>query len=387
MTLPRILLVDDDPQILSAQQRSLRGKFDVVTAQGGREGLLAFHTAGPFEVVVADMTMPHMNGVEFLIQAQKIAPDTVRIMLTGNLDQRTAAGAVNEGAVFRFLNKPCTPEAFAAALADAVRQHRLITAERELLEKTLKGSLDVMVELLSLVDPATFGRAQDLADWTQRVARHMGLENPWIVGLASMLSQIGALTIPGGILEKFRAKQLLTAAEREVYHRVPEVSADLIAQIPRLEEVSRTIRYTHKNFNGSGHPGDEVRGEAIPPGARIIRAVSDFLNTSQARGSRAVGLAELKFHPGWYDPKVIEAIEALLGPELPAGAPPEAAALGTRAVPLSELQPGDVLARPILTQEGVPVLPEGTILGHSHLERLKNFRQVSQLQEPVLVVY
>ena len=103
-----------------------------------------------------------MDGVQFLQEAQRVAPDSVRIMLTGNADQQTAAGAVNEGRIFRFLNKPCTPEDLGHALTAGLEQYRLITAEKELLEKTLGGTIKMLMEILATVDPDLFGRAQAL---------------------------------------------------------------------------------------------------------------------------------------------------------------------------------------------------------------------------------
>ncbi len=103
----KILIVDDEPNILHSFQRGLRQHFEVSTAEDGQSALLLTEAIGPFAAVVADMRMPGMNGAEFLNHMQSKAPDTVRIMLTGNLDQATAVAAVNKGRVFQFLNKPC----------------------------------------------------------------------------------------------------------------------------------------------------------------------------------------------------------------------------------------------------------------------------------------
>ena len=96
MSTNRILLVDDDANILAGYERSLRRKFNVCTAQSGDRGLSLIDEEGPFSVVVADMQMPGMNGVQFLRKAQDKAPESVRLMLTGNSDQQTVADAVNQ---------------------------------------------------------------------------------------------------------------------------------------------------------------------------------------------------------------------------------------------------------------------------------------------------
>ena len=137
----RILLVDDDPNVLAGYTRTLRRQLIVETAPGGDAGLAAIAERGPFAVVVSDMRMPGMDGVQFLSQVRRRAPQTVRMMLTGNADQQTAIEAVNEGHIFRFISKPCPPERLLKNLLAGCHQHRLVTAERELLEQTLQGSV------------------------------------------------------------------------------------------------------------------------------------------------------------------------------------------------------------------------------------------------------
>ncbi|MDH3748454.1 MAG: response regulator [Gammaproteobacteria bacterium] len=105
----KILFVDDEPNVLQSIRRSLRKQFDLDTAEGGEEALRMLKANGTYAVIVSDMRMPGMNGVELLSQARKDSPDTVRMMLTGNADQQTAVDAVNHGDIFRFLNKPCEP--------------------------------------------------------------------------------------------------------------------------------------------------------------------------------------------------------------------------------------------------------------------------------------
>ena len=134
----RVLFVDDDPQILNAFRRGLRKRLDLHTAEGGKAGLEALEKEGPFAVVVSDQQMPEMDGITLLREVKNRAPLTVRMMLTGNADQGTAAAAVNEGHIFRFLTKPCTPDELAAAVDAAKEQYRLVTAERDLRRDRLR---------------------------------------------------------------------------------------------------------------------------------------------------------------------------------------------------------------------------------------------------------
>jgi DNA-binding NtrC family response regulator len=102
----RILLVDDDPNILDGFRRSLSREFLMETALGAELALKLVAENGPYAVVVSDMRMPGMDGVQFLSKVKAQSPDTIRVMLTGNADMDTAVHAINEGSIFRFLNKP-----------------------------------------------------------------------------------------------------------------------------------------------------------------------------------------------------------------------------------------------------------------------------------------
>jgi signal transduction histidine kinase len=131
--------VDDEPHVVSALADSLRQSFAVTTATSGSEGLRVLIDQGPFAVLVSDLCMPGMNGAELLAQVRYAAPDTVRMLLTGQATVGDAIAAVNEGNVFRFLTKPCPPAVLVRALDDAIEQSRLITADRLLLEHKLES--------------------------------------------------------------------------------------------------------------------------------------------------------------------------------------------------------------------------------------------------------
>jgi FixJ family two-component response regulator len=92
--------------------------------------------------------MPGMNGIDFLAEVRSIAPETVRIMLTGQADLNASMRAVDEGGSFRFLTKPCPSDTLAAALGAAIRQFELERSEHELLELTLKGTVSTLAELV-----------------------------------------------------------------------------------------------------------------------------------------------------------------------------------------------------------------------------------------------
>ena len=210
----KILYVDDDPNILDAYRRNLRKFYTVDTAQGGEAGLKVLAQSGPYAVVVSDQHMPGMTGTEFLSRARDVSPDTVRMMLTGNADLNTAINALNEGAIFRFLVKPVSPESMAVILEQGVEQHRLITAERELLEKTLRGAIRTLVEILAALNPELFGRAQHVRAEMKQIAELLDLPDGWSLELAALLSQIGMVTLPTSLYQHVDKGVTLSNAEQ-----------------------------------------------------------------------------------------------------------------------------------------------------------------------------
>ena len=377
----KILCVDDDANILAGFQRNLRKQFALDTAVGGEEGLKAIEANGPYAVVVADMQMPGMNGIQFLSKVEQRVPDTVRVMLTGNADQKTAMDAVNEGHVFRFLTKPCPPESLAVTLEAALGQHRLITAERELLEKTLHGSIKVLTDVLSMLDPQAFGRSQRVRDHMLALVKTQKNGQTWELELAAMLSQIGYVTIPSALLDKVRGSHGLTAAEKDMIARVPQTGADLLTNIPRLENVARMVLYQMKNFDGSGFPVDSVVGEEIPLGSRILRVLNDLVLFESNKMPPARAFEKMQHAPGRYDPKVLQAMAAVfdvcVNPEIPAGA--------GLSIAWKELRVGHRLLSNVLTADGTLIVPSGTEVSQAVMGKLRNFAELSGIQEPILV--
>jgi len=378
----KILCVDDDANILSGFRRSLRGKFTIDTATSGQAGLRKIEEEGEYAVVVADMNMPQMNGVQFLTEVKKRTPNTVRIMLTGNADQQTAMAAVNHGSVFQFLTKPCPPDMLAKTLEVGLKQYRLIVAERELLENTLKGSVKALADVIAMSNPETLAEAQNIWKHCQSIATRLGIEELWELEIAATLARIGLVTIPPATLEKKRSGKPLTGAEIDMFKRVPEVGAELLSKIPRLENVAAYVRYQEKCYDGRGLPLDDVRGKEIPVGARILKAATDLCHLAGENGSTLTALAEMETTEGVYDPDVLAALKIVLR-----GASETAAAGVTEdaRVRLQDVKPGDVLKDPVRTSEGMVLVPAGTVITPMVKEKLLNFAQIMDVSEFVAV--
>ena len=378
----KILLVDDDDNILQGYRRNLHRRFDLEVASLVPQAIQMLEDNGPYAVLVADMRMPGMSGLELLEVARQRWPGMVRVMLTGNADQKTAVDAVNHGQVFRFLTKPCPAEDLALAIEAGIRQYQLQEAERILLETTLTGSLQVLTDLLSLLDPESFSWAKIIRDRARRVALHLGYPKIWCLEIAALLAPIGKLTLPPGLETRVRAGGPMTPQELQLLERTPETGARLLGSIPRLEEVVEIIRYQAKRYNGGGFPHDARTGEEIPWGSRILMPLQHFTDIERTRKSLFVAMEELKLHATWYDPRVLSAMEQCLLP-LPGGAKlPEK----VTPHPIRLLAAGMCLAADLKTRTGKVLVYAGTRLSPPHIMMIRDMGELLGLEDPAYVL-
>ncbi len=373
----RILFVDDDPNILAGFRRQLHKQFDVSTAESGQAGLDLVVDSAPFTVLVADMRMPGIDGIQFLRQVKKIAPDTVRMMLTGQSDIQVAIEAVNEGSIFRFLTKPCPTDVLVKSLAAGIEQYRLITAEKELLEKTLSGSVKVLSDVLALTRTKSFGHAQRVRRLVKELMSRLRIGSAWEIDVAAMLSQIGCVTVPDEVLIKIYKGAEVTQDEKQMFEAHPAIGAELIQSIPRLGNVARIIAYQEKGFDGSGVPRDDVAGEDIPLGARLLKITLDFDKHTMSGGSLPDALQELTRSGALYDPRAMEALREVIAGEL---------VYEIKSMRVDELPPGMILASDVKTREDVLLVPRGQEVTATLLLRLKNFAKIGVIANSVRVL-
>ena len=376
----KILFVDDEENVLSALKRQFRKQYSVSTATGGAAALQVIADDGPFAVIVSDMQMPEMNGVQFLQAAQKLAPESVRLMLTGNADQKTAVDAVNRGAVFSFYTKPCTQELMSNALEKAVTQYRLITAERELLEGTLNGSVKLLMDMLSMVAPEAFGKTVALQEMVEKISTTMQLKDTWHLKLAAMLSNIAYVTLPPETLARACANEPLTTQEQDMVARLPEVGKNLISNIPRLEQVAEIVLYQQKAFSGGGFPDDARAGEDLPQESRILKVLTDLESYKSQGLDYGHALKTMAAESGAYDPVVLKALAKTL-----ASGESRLRKNTTVDTTLNGLRAGNVLLSNIETVDGKVLFAAGHKITETILQRLLNYNQITKIKEPILI--
>jgi CheY-like chemotaxis protein len=233
----RILCVDDEPRVLDGMRRTLGMNFEVKTAEGGAQALAMLTGPQRFAVTISDMRMPGMDGAAYLEQAAEKDPDMVRMLLTGQSDMQAAIRAINHGRIFRFLTKPCDADVLHRAVEDALEQHRLITAEKELLQKTVYGCIKVLTELLSLVNPVAFSRAVRIKRLVQHIASSVKLPDAWQLELAVMLSHLGYVGMAPELLERAYTGKPISPTEKALLAGAFKTAHNLMIDVPRIDAV------------------------------------------------------------------------------------------------------------------------------------------------------
>lgn len=375
----KILFVDDDTNILAAFKRNLRSHYDVVTAENAVKAISIMKEQEPFPVIVSDYNMPQINGIQFLAICRQIAPDTVRIMLTGQAQVQMAIDAVNNGSLFRFLTKPYATVTLIEILKSAVAQYRLIKSERELLEKTLKGSIKVLIDILSIVSPVAFSRSSRIRDLAKKLARHLDEKNLWEIELSAALSQIGCVTIPNEIIEKKYRGEVLPPVEDEIFKSHPQTAKNLLANLPRLEGIAEAISYQLKQFDGGGDilAGDKL-GKDIPLSGRILKVILDFDEQISAGKTPDQALKTIQTSPERYDQEVVFALESEVlnvtdGYVL-------------REIYLKDIIVGMALAEDMKDKSGSLLLHKGHIFTEVLILRLINFARAGTIVEPIKIL-
>lgn len=276
----RILLVDDDPNLLLSMRRQFAKSHEVLTAESGEEALRIMAEGGPFTVLISDLKMPGMDGIELLSKAAELYPETVRILLTGFADFHNAVDAVNQGFIYRFLSKPCLPEALDNALSDAIRQHGLVESQREIyllkrFKRLLEGIVSGFSTLVEARDPYLAGHQTRVTALSLALASALGFsaDEQEILRFAALLHDIGKVYVPADFLNR---PGTLRKEEFSVVKMHPEVGFDILKNLSDDWPVATIIRQHHERLDGSGYP-QGLAGAAIDKGALVI-GVADVVD-------------------------------------------------------------------------------------------------------------
>lgn len=357
----QVLCVDDEARVVEGLALHLRREYEVHTALSGEEGLKKLSEIRDPAVVISDMRMPGMDGATFLKRVMQSHPDVTRILLTGEPGRDAAVSAVNEGQIYRFLTKPCTPDNLKVAVESAVVQHRLLCAEREILRETLIGCIEALIDVLAITNPVAFGRARRITRLCIQFGEIMGCTGYWQLEAAAMLSQIGYLSLPVEVVEKMYYGEELTAEEKVLASGVPQVANKLLGHIPRLEPVLQilaAISYADEQLRRLGEG-------TIGLGASILSLVLDYDTLVTQGHTNDTALQAIRGKKTRYDVTMLEKFAAMVGAS--------STTSEVRDIPLRLVRPGMVILQDLRTHLGTLLVPRGFEVSEPFLQRLHNF--------------
>jgi putative nucleotidyltransferase with HDIG domain len=326
----RILIVDDEEIICNVLDRRLtREGYSCTTANNGKEALNHFYK-NSFSLIISDMKMPEMTGIELLEKVKTIDPKMKMIMVTAYPEIDLAVNAMRLGA-YDFIIKPADLDLIVMSVKKALENKRLeeeieayhnhmeeLVEERTAklqqaywtLKKAHLDSVKVLAEAIDAKDPYTRGHSDRVKRMSLAIAKKMGFSEERLENLeyGALLHDIGKIGIKDEILQK---QGPLNSEEYQSIREHPVIGVKIVEGVGFFKDKIPMIRYHHEHYDGKGYP-DGLAGEAIPLEARIISLPDAFDAMTSARPHRGVMplqdvLAELEKCKGkQFDPKVLE---------------------------------------------------------------------------------
>ncbi len=328
--LPRILIVDDEREITEILADLLSEDYECLKA-GSAEQALDCLRARQFQLVISDITMPGMSGLEMIPHVKQLSPDTVVVMISGMQTVESAIGALRLGA-FDYLMKPFDLRQVEAVVKRALEYHELVVAKQRYenhleelveqrtaeldralnsLEDSYRSTLKALTAALETRDSETHGHSERVVTYSLRLGREYGLSSEEMKALefGSLLHDIGKIGVPDSILRK-PAK--LTEEEWVLMREHPVHGQQILRGIEFLQGAAKVVAQHHEQWDGSGYPNG-LRGEEIDVCARIFSVADAFDAITSDRVYRRgksyeAAAQELDDWAGrQFDPKVVEA--------------------------------------------------------------------------------
>ncbi|MDD3052011.1 MAG: response regulator [Candidatus Cloacimonetes bacterium] len=372
----RILFVDDEVNVLQAFRRTLHGKFNCEFVSEASKALQLLERNDDISVIIADMNMPKMNGIELLKIVKDSYPVITRIMLTGNADLMTAVNAVNEGNIFRYLNKPCPNELLIKTIKSAIDHYNLVTAEKELLEKTLKGSINTLLEMFSMINPKAFSIQNQIKKYSMKLLDFIGIKEKWKFEIAFHLSQIGMFSLPPELTDRIYANAIISGQEKEFYRQHPLIGKKIISNIPRLSPVAAIIGAQFMDYSEFNH--EIERQNEVIIGAQILRIVTDFVYLLNSGISKDSAIQKMQSTKNIYNEQLLTKLSKLSS---------EKQEVIYKTIYVRDMLPGMVLDQDIKAKNGLVVLKRNQELNLNIIATLKSFNEGIGIEEPVRISF
>ncbi|MBA5606366.1 response regulator [Duganella sp. FT3S] len=413
-----LLFVDDEPNILSALRRLFRPRgYRVLTAESGAEGLEVL-AQEPVDLVISDMRMPEMDGARFLAQVRQRWPGVLRLLLTGYSDIQSIQDAINCGEIYRYITKPWDDTDIVLVVRHAL-ERRALELEKARLEqltqrqneelKALNQGLEAQVEartrqlrvahdaavaandklkanfittikllstIVELRGGQHTGHARQVADLARKlaVALKLDVRETQDVFIAALLQDIGKI----GFTDEMLATPLtlMNGEALGQYRKHPLRAEQLLMPLPDLRGSAAILRAQLERFDGNGFPYG-ISGLAIPIGARILALAADYFNLQQGamvqRHLRPEEAKSLIMDSAGkrYDPAVVAAFRQIIDYTV------EDPGAGVEVLS-GELAPGMVLARDLISRDGLMLLPAEHVLDARMIQQVQDFESKSE---------
>ncbi len=359
----RILCVDDELAILAGFQRQFRNQFNIVSAMNGNQALETLADKGPFAAVMSDYNMPGMNGLHFLRKVREQSPDTVRIMLTGKADAEAGLAALNEGILFRFLNKPCSPDLLATTFRAALAQHHLITAERTCSNRIVEASTAVLEEVRKYLQPEAVARVSRIEKTISEVLSLLQIGGPSQFEVAAKLSHLGCIGVPAPVVTTILTTGSGSEGEKLAFQKHAQIGAQIIRKVPGLEPVATMVE--HQFDIRPDFIGDQSLKEinAVIMGAQLIRLANTLDSHLLAGATYSDAISHMTFGDQKNDPVLIEALKT---------ATKRDAGIQRRTIFLSNMRTGMLAQDDFLTYSGLLIVAKGAAISNKTLLELQH---------------
>jgi putative two-component system response regulator len=324
----KVLVVDDDQFALRGMARALESEsYRIVTAASGSEAIDLLKRS-TFDLILTDLKMPGVDGLEVLKQAREVAPQAMVLILTGYASLESAIEALREGA-YDYLVKPCSTDELKLKIERGLERVRLTEerqrAEEELrhsyekLQRALEGTVYTLVAATEMRDPYTAGHQRRVAQLACAIANEMGLPEEQIEGIrmAALIHDMGKITVPAEILSK---PTPLSDHERGLIKNHAQVGHDVSKGMDFPWPLAQIILQHHERLDGSGYPqglsGEEIMLEArILAVADVVEAMASYRPYRPARGLDKA-LEEVSQNKGiLYDTEVVDVCLKLFAEE------------------------------------------------------------------------